>query len=137
MASREQIDFAHYAVTRALSTGTLVRGPCEVCGEPRTHGHHDDYEKPLQVRWLCTRHHREIHGALIRSANGRAGSLPPNIKRLKAHLAARGSQASFARKLGCAEPLLSKWRRGEARPGVKWRLILARHGYPITGWDES
>ena len=47
-----------------VATGTLKRGPCEVCGEPDAQAHHDDYSKPLDVRWLCDRHHREHHGEL-------------------------------------------------------------------------
>ena len=52
------------AVHRALRSGNLVRTPCEVCGEVRTEAHHDDYSKPLDVRWLCVRHHKEHHKAL-------------------------------------------------------------------------
>lgn len=40
---------------------TLEQQPCEVCGEQRAHRHHDDYSKPLEVRWLCPRHHGEVH----------------------------------------------------------------------------
>lgn len=45
----------------AIRRGDLVRLPCEVCGEPKTQGHHDDYSKPLQVRWLCETHHKMHH----------------------------------------------------------------------------
>ncbi len=41
--------------------GKVVRLACEVCGDPNTHGHHDDYSKPLDVRWLCPTHHGEVH----------------------------------------------------------------------------
>ena len=51
---------AHVAVGNALRDGRLVRQPCEVCGE-RAQAHHDDYSKPLEVRWLCTTHHAEWH----------------------------------------------------------------------------
>ncbi len=41
--------------------GTLKRKPCEVCGDVETHAHHADYSKPLDVRWLCAKHHKELH----------------------------------------------------------------------------
>jgi hypothetical protein len=52
---------ARVAVHNALRRGEMVRLPCEVCGEPRSEGHHDDYTKPLDVRWLCRTHHVEHH----------------------------------------------------------------------------
>lgn len=45
----------------AVRRGDIVRGKCEVCGEEKAQGHHPDYSKPLEVRWLCARHHREEH----------------------------------------------------------------------------
>jgi predicted anti-sigma-YlaC factor YlaD len=57
---------AYARVAYALRTGKLVRGPCEVCGDPATQAHHDDYSKPLSVHWLCFRHHREgPHGQTV------------------------------------------------------------------------
>lgn len=53
---------AYGMVRRALKTGKLVRGKCEVCGSLETEAHHDDYAKPLDVRWLCDPHHKEVHG---------------------------------------------------------------------------
>lgn len=52
---------ARWQVRRAIASGKLVRQPCEVCGTQPAHGHHDDYSKPLDVRWLCPVHHREHH----------------------------------------------------------------------------
>lgn len=45
----------------AVRRGKIVKQPCEVCGESKTQGHHEDYSKPLEVVWLCKRHHREKH----------------------------------------------------------------------------
>jgi hypothetical protein len=46
--------------------GKIVRGPCEVCGRTDLiHGHHEDYTKPLEVRWLCRTHHRMVDDGRI------------------------------------------------------------------------
>ena len=45
----------------AIQTGIVVRLPCEVCGCEKSEAHHDDYSKPLEVKWLCKNHHAEIH----------------------------------------------------------------------------
>lgn len=39
----------------------IPKKPCEVCGDPDSQRHHDDYSKPLEVRFLCTKHHAEHH----------------------------------------------------------------------------
>lgn len=49
--------------------GRLVRKPCEACGSEKSQAHHDDYSKPLDVRWFCFKHHREIgHGQTVTAA---------------------------------------------------------------------
>ncbi len=52
---------AHNAVARAIRNGILKRIPCESCGNPQFVAHHDDYDKPLDVRWLCYACHRQHH----------------------------------------------------------------------------
>lgn len=52
---------ARNAVNNALRDGKLKRGPCEVCGSKKVTAHHEDYSKPLQVRWLCPLHHAAEH----------------------------------------------------------------------------
>lgn len=52
---------ARAITTKAIRHGVLVRLPCEVCAETPTHAHHDDYNKPLEVRWLCVSHHEALH----------------------------------------------------------------------------
>jgi RNA polymerase-binding transcription factor DksA len=51
----------HQMVYVAIKNGRLKRGNCEVCGKERAFAHHDDYSKPLDVRWLCNYHHSEHH----------------------------------------------------------------------------
>ena len=56
---------AQNAVARALKDGALERGTkCdqadESCCGPLS-AHHDDYAKPLEVRWLCRSHHSRYH----------------------------------------------------------------------------
>ena len=49
-------------ITRsAMSSGQLTKQPCEVCGLKKVDAHHEDYAKPLEVRWLCRKHHMQHH----------------------------------------------------------------------------
>lgn len=52
--------YSHTLVARAIKKGILIREPC-FCGDPNSEGHHEDYSKPLEVIWLCPKHHGERH----------------------------------------------------------------------------
>lgn len=52
---------ARREVSKAKEKGIIIQEPCSVCGESITEAHHIDYNKPLDVVWLCNQHHREIH----------------------------------------------------------------------------
>jgi predicted transcriptional regulator len=59
---------ANRLTTSAIKSGVLTRQPCEVCGafgikngRNVVDAHHDDYSKPLDVRWLCQKHHNMLH----------------------------------------------------------------------------
>lgn len=57
---------AHNLVSRAIKNGLLRRRSCEVCGSKNSQAHHDDYNFPLDVIWLCPKHHGERHVELNR-----------------------------------------------------------------------
>lgn len=53
---------AHNLVNNSIRDGKLHPEPCEACGIVESvHAHHDDYAKPLNVRWLCAMHHQQWH----------------------------------------------------------------------------
>lgn len=63
---------AHNLVNNAIRDKKLFKEPCEICGtEKDIHAHHDDYLKPLNVRWLCPVHHFEWHKINGEAKNGR------------------------------------------------------------------
>ena len=60
---------AQVAVGNAVRDGRLVKGHCALvdtgqCGG-RIEAHHEDYTRPLDVVWLCQRHHRATHGLWV------------------------------------------------------------------------
>lgn len=53
---------ARRTVSNAIRDGKLQKQPCCVCGTLNdVQAHHEDYDRPLDVVWVCRNHHSEIH----------------------------------------------------------------------------
>jgi len=61
---------ARRAVANAIRAGRMKRQSCEICGLA-AQAHHEDYSKPLDVRWLCSLHHCDRH----RELNGQGAEM--------------------------------------------------------------
>lgn len=55
---------ARFAVSNALRDGKLFKTCCHICGCEKVEAHHADYDRFLEVVWLCNKHHREAHNLL-------------------------------------------------------------------------
>ena len=67
LAFKKKQKKAHRAVENAVRNGTLHKPDCcSACGERKSsrelHGHHHDYDKPLDVEWICRTCHLLDHG---------------------------------------------------------------------------
>lgn len=72
VAKRED---ARILVNIMLRHGWMRRGACADCGTTeRVEGHHHDYDKPLEVMWLCRRDHMKRHRENFATANGTQSS---------------------------------------------------------------
>lgn len=54
-------------INNRVISGTIKRQPCEICGAAMADGHHDDYNEPLDVRWLCRSCHMCLHADIRRA----------------------------------------------------------------------
>jgi hypothetical protein len=52
---------AHNAVSRAMRSGKLLKENCARCESEKSVAHHEDYDKPLDVVWLCMACHKQRH----------------------------------------------------------------------------
>lgn len=59
-------DAARNAVANAVRDGKLKRQSCIICGSKDSEAHHEDYSKPLDIQWLCPKHHAERHREIRR-----------------------------------------------------------------------
>ena len=55
----------HRAVSKAIQNGDLKRLPCERCGNEKSYAHHENYDKPLDVIFLCQPCHKQRHKELL------------------------------------------------------------------------
>lgn len=56
-----KIGNAHNKVWELIKNGKIQKQPCELCGSEMAEAHHDNYNKPLEIRWLCKKCHAEWH----------------------------------------------------------------------------
>ena len=57
--------------TRNRKELRIEKKPCEKCNSVyRIHAHHPDYTKPLDVKWLCAKHHGEAHRIMRKKLTG-------------------------------------------------------------------
>ena len=62
-------DYAQNVAEKAIKRGIIEREPCEVCGahgkfangRSEVQAHHSDYNKPLDIIWLCQKCHHKWH----------------------------------------------------------------------------
>ena len=59
---RPKQEAAHALVKIAIAGGFLVRpAKCQKCGKKKwVEAHHPDYDKPLDIEWLCIKCHKNI-----------------------------------------------------------------------------
>jgi hypothetical protein len=57
------IDCANFRAKTSLAVkqGILIKQHCEICGNENSIAHHEVYSDFMNVRWLCRKHHIEIH----------------------------------------------------------------------------
>lgn len=55
---------ARHKLVYAVKMGRIKKLPCDECGDNKSEAHHPDYSKPLEVIWLCRKHHAEKHRKL-------------------------------------------------------------------------
>lgn len=48
-------------VKEYVRRGVIKKSNCAVCGSDNTEMHHNDYNKPLEVVWLCREYHLALH----------------------------------------------------------------------------
>lgn len=64
-AARRLAYKAHKFVERAIIKGILIRprscSICDIVTEQPVYAHHEDYNKPADVIWVCWRCHNSLH----------------------------------------------------------------------------
>lgn len=71
-----------YAVTRGKIAKPSHCQDCQMLKEKRDlHGHHDDYSRPLEVRWVCYQCHGKTHRAMNDRISAQAALNPKEESR--------------------------------------------------------
>jgi len=60
----EQQRFKHNVrrkTNQRIERGLLIKQTCEICDDINVEAHHEDYNNPYDIKWLCRKHHLEHH----------------------------------------------------------------------------
>ncbi len=78
IAYRENIkkNQAKGKIASLIRSGKLIKESCFVCGNIKSEGHHDNYDKPLDVIWLCHLHHKQLHASMNKTYRKYGNMLP-------------------------------------------------------------
>jgi hypothetical protein len=49
----------------AVKSGKLKKSLCEGCGSRKVEAHHEDYDRPYMIRWLCPSCHKDVHKYVV------------------------------------------------------------------------
>lgn len=52
---------ARWMVRGEIRKGKIIRKSCEKCGNEKSEAHHPNYNEPLNIIWLCRKHHNDEH----------------------------------------------------------------------------
>lgn len=66
-----------------IKSGRLKRKPCVVCGSTDVVPHHEDYNNPRYVIWLCEDHHTRYHDGEIALFDGALRWDPARLTQLE------------------------------------------------------
>jgi len=124
---------AQVKVKTAVDSGKLVKPDnCEECGKPQKnlHGHHEDYEKPLEVIWLCPICHRAKHKRVSRLSL----SASPGARRFQeARLKLFETRKEAAVAMGVELSSIEKWEGGSRTiPAYIVKLLNCMEKIQIT-----
>jgi len=106
---------AHWIVSNAIKYGKLKRLPCEKCGNNKSHAHHADYSKPLEIKWLCHKCHWIEHGWIKKAkstnhSKSRLDAKKPYLFDKAEKLRDAGySYENIAISLNCSKGTIYKW----------------------------
>jgi hypothetical protein len=139
---REKRNKAYLALAKARQEGLIQKKPCEACGEPKAQAHHDDYDKPLEVMWLCGSCHHKWHNKYGRGVKMRA----PKVKDIKSLPKDQLKHSKVQPREGCfSDKQLFDWRKsyGWNRERAAKEMNISHDGYcakeqgrrPITERD--
>lgn len=55
---------AQMLIYSGIRNGSIKQKKCFKCNSIFSEAHHEDYSKPLDVVWLCKKHHTERHNEI-------------------------------------------------------------------------